>query len=217
MSSQTNYGICIDHTQLGELGFCFCAIDLASRGIVGHCFKDRPFNSLDIIDTLRKIIQERSFLPNIEIIHSDRESLFRNINYEQFLEENKIKISVGSAEAHSNQVIERFFRTFKNIVRKRLQPSWIEGQKDPLKRKDIKYQELINIVKESIEFYNDRPHRSLFGMSPNAMEEALFLQQNQTNSLQIVEQKPIQPLAKNDDSVIAREIIKYKHHVIQEF
>ena len=214
LSSHTNYVICIDHSQLGQQGHLFCAIDLPSRNIVGHCFKDKPFQSFDVVDTLKKIIEETSFLPNIQIIHSDRESLFRNIHYEQFLESNQIKITIGSAEAHSNQVIERCFRTLKNIIRRDLNPLWKEGQPDPLEQNTIDYNKIKHIVKNSIEFYNDKPHKGILGMSPNRMEQALFIH---SQSIQLVDKVIVPPLAKNDNSAAAKQIILFKNQAIENF
>jgi hypothetical protein len=53
-NSKTNYVICIDHSQLGQQGFIFCAIDLAG---VGHCFKDKVLNFFDVIKSLKEIVE----------------------------------------------------------------------------------------------------------------------------------------------------------------
>ena len=71
--------------------------------------------------------------------------------------------------------MERCFRTLKNITRKGIQSSWKEGQPDPLQQETLHYDKDRYIVKEGIEHYNDKPHKALFGMSPNRMEEALFI------------------------------------------
>lgn len=159
LSIQTNYVICIDITQLREQGFVFCALDLAARNIVGHCFNDKPFITSNIIETLKQIIEEPSFLPNIQIRPSDKESLFKNIDYSQFLEHNIIKI--GSAQVHSNRVIKRCFSTLKNLIRRFLEPSWKEAQTDPLKQKPFYSNRVSIVVKEAFENYNNMPHKSL--------------------------------------------------------
>ena len=40
---------------------------------------------VDVIETLTKILKDRDFLPKVQIIHSDRESLFKNEAYYEFL------------------------------------------------------------------------------------------------------------------------------------
>lgn len=214
LGSKTNYVICIGHYQLGQQGFLFCAIDLVARNVIGYCFKDKTFGSFDVIETLKKIIEERSFLPNIQIMHSDRDSLFRNIDYSQFLERNHINLTLGSANAHSKQVIERYFRTIKNIIRRSFQPLWKEGQPDPLGQKRVDYKKINHIVNKAIEQYNDKPHKALYGMSPNRMEETLFIH---AKSVELVDQVLIPPLAKNDNIVAAKQIILFKQQVFENY
>ena len=57
--------LCIDHTKFGRQGFLFCAIDLAARNIVGHCYKENAFQTKDVLQTLSKIVKEHKCLPKI--------------------------------------------------------------------------------------------------------------------------------------------------------
>jgi hypothetical protein len=109
------------------------------------------------------------------MMHSDRESLFRNIEKKDFLDHNQIKISVGSAKAHSNQVLERCFCTLKNIIRRSFEPLWKEGQPDPLNKERLDSKTVAHFVNNAIEQYNNKPHKALYVMSPNRMEETLLL------------------------------------------
>ena len=127
---------------------------------------------------------------------------------------NNIKISVGSAEAHSNQVIERCFRTLKSILRRSLQPSWKEKQPDPLLKQPFDPEKVVLVVKEGIEFYNQKPHKALYGMSPNYMEKALFIHSKAVN---FIDKEMIPPLTKNVHSVAASQNIKFKQDAIRNF
>jgi transposase InsO family protein len=119
ITSKNNYVVCIDITKLDKEHYLFCALDLAGRNIIGHCFKDCFFVTEDILECLQTIINDRDFLPNIIILHSDRESIFRNQKYENFFDSKQIAISRAAATGHNNQVIERTFRTLKALIRKK--------------------------------------------------------------------------------------------------
>lgn len=223
LSSKTNHVICVDITQLGSYGYCFAAIDLAARNIVGHCYKEKPLNVRDIIDCLSAIIQQRNFLSKISIIHSDRESYFKNDQYYQFLEKQQIQISRGSTKGHDNQVIERTFRTLKDILRRHLQPDWkLKSLGDPLNQKGFTVQQVDAALHVSIEFYNNKPHKALNLMTPNHMEEALFCEytgqaNNGTNPDHENNNQTTPLLARNDNSPEALEIIEYKKKVIRNY
>lgn len=72
LSSKTNHVICLYISELAKNGTVFCAMDLAGRVIVGHCYKEEHIDAHDVIETMKSIIQDRSFLPKIDIIHSDK-------------------------------------------------------------------------------------------------------------------------------------------------
>lgn len=222
LSSKTNHVICIDITKLGpSYGYCFAAIDLAARNIVGHCYKEKPLNVQDIIDSLSAIIQQRSFLPQIHIIHSDRESFFKNEQYYNFIDEHQIQISRGSTKGHDNQVIERTFRTLKNILRTQLQLNWKPNSKDPLNQKGFDIKRIDAALQKAIEIYNNKPHKALYLMTPNQMEEALFQQNNKENNSSHNHDhenyKKVPLLARNGHSTEAHEIINYKQQVIKNY
>jgi len=71
----SNFILCIDITIMGNYGEVFAVMDLASRCIIGHCFSSIPLDTDVICEVLSDIIRKRSFLPEINIIHSDRGSL----------------------------------------------------------------------------------------------------------------------------------------------
>lgn len=173
-STSSNHVICIDETSLGAYGTLFLAIDLASRCVICHCYHSENLNQFLVVEALSMAIRQRSFLPPILIIHSDRGSIFKNETFSNFLTKEGIIHSRGSAEAHQNQVVERLNRTIKEILKGLLDPKWRVTKSKPLKQCTLSFLEFGDLVKKSIEIYNSKPHRSLDNRSPNNMEEALF-------------------------------------------
>lgn len=236
LSSKTNHVICLDISELAKNGEVFCAMDLAGRVIVGHCYKEEHIDAHDVIETMKSIIQDRSFLPKIDIIHSDkcaRATHFKNIPYQQFVEEHGIQISRASANGHSNQVIERTFISLKNKIRKLINPEWNEKVKlkvqDPIKDNVIGPENMASLLNEAITWYNNKPHKSLHGISPNQMEDALFLAYNKVIRSSRKEENiekgeyngealPVSlVLTKNDQSIEALTINQFKIRAIREY
>lgn len=212
LSSQTNYVLCIDVTEIGNIHSLFCIMDVAARSIIGHCFLDNHITVLHVVETLRTALKDRDFLPKVQIVHSDRASLFKNQIYYEFLDEHQIQISRGSAKAHDNQVIERTFRTLKGLVKKRLK---VDDKNKQISLKHFhNFEERAQFIKEIIEFYNNKPHKALCGMTPNHMEEALFCQ---SKSVSIIDNQLVPFLAKNDQGVMAKQIEGFKQLVIQDY
>lgn len=230
----TNYALSIDITQLGQNGYCFIAMDIATRAIAGHVYKNTPLDTQDILSCLEATIEARRFLPDIQIIHSDRESYFKNEAYFSFLNKQNIKPSRGSSSGRNNQIIERTNRTFKNILRRSLQPLWREGRpNDPLQQKHPV--NVINkLVKEAIQAYNNKPHKTLHKLSPNAMEEALFDYLHQKGGLPTIqtqedplgnitkreftiEGQTVQVLAKNQPGPELEGVNEFRHKVVAEY
>lgn len=213
--SSTNYVICLDVTKLGLYGELLICVDLASRCIVGHCYKDslHPIKTHDIILTLTEVIRKRSFLPNIAIIHTDRGSIFSNSQFIDFIESQSIRISRGSSSGHDNQVIERLNRTLKDIIRVKLgglPKNTKKDFQDVLLNSNLSENEISPIIFEAIETYNNKPHSAFKRRaSPNIMEEALFkAHQNQHPTSEIV---PIM-----GDSY-SEEIQYYQNQVLQNY
>ena len=202
--------MCLDITRIDHKHCVFCVLDLAARNIVGHCFSDNYFQVSDIINTLYKTFKDRDFLPKVQIVHSDRESLFKNQAYYEFLNKQSIDISRASAKGHENQVIERTFRTIKDITRKKLN----------ITDKSINLDHFENFtaravfIKQVIEDYNNKPHKALYGMTPNNMEEALFVQNSAT---QIIDNDLLPALTKNDNGEIANQVKRFKQTIVQDY
>lgn len=173
-----NFVICIDITDLKEYGQLFAMLDLAARQIAGHVYTSETITLDNVLEGLQKIIEDRSHLPKINIIHSDRESYFKNPHFYKFLEDNNIQGSRGSAEAHSNQVMERTFRTLKGRIRKIMDITWNQKKvknDDPLATlKPKALEEMDQIVRQAITEYNNAPHKALCNLTPNNMEYTMF-------------------------------------------
>jgi len=104
---------------------------------------------------MKQIIQDRSFLPKINIIHSDRASHFKNIPYQQFVEDQGILISRASADGRSNQVIEQPFRTLKKLFRQLINPFFSREKvklkdKDPIRDQLLSPKKMASIVLDAI-------------------------------------------------------------------
>lgn len=212
ISISTNYAICMDITNLGVYGQLLVAVDIAARNIVGHCYHSEAITTEHVCQTITQFAQKRSFLPKIEIIHTDRGSIFTNPEYYDCIDQHKILKSRGSSKGHQNQVVERLFRTLQNILRALILPGWKQKDPDPLKQLQLSSQEMASLIQQAIEKYNSKPHRHLEGLSPNQMEEALFLKHGNEHP-----QEPTQLIVKNDNSLLAQEAIEYRRQVAQQF
>lgn len=104
-SASTNYAITADVTKLGKIGEILIFLDLASRAIVAHAYTSEHVTTEVVLDTIDLMLKQRSFLPPVKIIHTDRESLFKNDLYEIALAKYGIIVSRGSSEAFANQPI----------------------------------------------------------------------------------------------------------------
>src|SRR3569623_58194 len=208
LALSTNYAICIDITTLGIYGELFLAIDVAARNIVGHCFNNKNITTSQVCETIQQIARQRSFLPQIEIIHSDRGSNFTNQEYFACLEQLNIKRSRGSAEAYQNQKEERLHRSIKHILRLKINTNWTKQEPDPLHQLRFSFEQMDSLIFEAIEFYNQRPHKALYGLSPNQMEEALFLKHGNKHPTNVGEL-----ITDNNESPQAKAITEFKKEV----
>ncbi len=77
----------------------FVGIDLATRVVVG--LKEGSIQVNDLVKCLEVILEARSF--KVEIVHSDRESLFGNTRYYEFLQSNSVEPSLALKAINSHR------------------------------------------------------------------------------------------------------------------
>lgn len=130
----------------------------------------------DIIAYLTVVLNARKFANPVEVVDSDRESLFSNARYYDFLKENKVTISRGSSKGYDNKVVERLYRTIKTNLRALLARELSKDNKTALKSliKEVSWDPLEAGLNKVIEAYNNTPHKTNYGLSPNSMDEAMF-------------------------------------------
>lgn len=208
---------------MGTSGELLLVIDLAARNVVGHCYTKDHINTKMVCETITEIAHNRKFLPKINIIHSDKGAIFTNEEFLQCLDSLHIKaLHIKASQAHSlanqNQpyilratVSERLNRTIKTILRKKINSNWSKSEKDPLTFNSLSVNEFEKVVHESIEFYNNREHKALFGLTPNQMEEALFKAHGNQHPTDV------QLLTHNIESNETNDIIQYKQTVVNKY
>jgi putative transposase len=93
----------------------FLAIDIKTNLVVAHAVSKTTLRAKQITKALQKAVDQRHNLTPV-LIHTDQGTQFTSKEYHEFIERNEGKLigSMSSAGFHSNQVIERFNRTFKS-------------------------------------------------------------------------------------------------------
>lgn len=198
VSSKPNHVICIDTSFLTKNRCFFVGVDLATRVVVCHFFKSTPLETSDVIQCLDSMFKARLFTSAVEIVHSDRDSLFTNSSFVGFLESKGVEVSRGSSKGHQNQVVERLHRTLKHNLKKTLEKSYAKTSESVLKR-------CLNSV---IENYNNAPHKSNYGLSPNSMDEAFL-----SYSPPVAEKENAVVLVENNDSSLCNDLVEVRKAV----
>jgi site-specific recombinase XerD len=209
VSSELNYKVCLDCTQLGKCGELLLAVDLSTRAIIGHNYKIEKHQGIDVVQLLKLIKSDRDFIPSkINILHVDNGNEFDNSQVKEYCEIEKIELSYTEPGTFQNQVIERLNRTIKKILRNRLDPTYIKGSKDPLKEY-VDYQTMAQVVHNAIEEYNNTTSK-ITNVSPNIMESALYESERQ-------ESLPLLAVNDFDLNGKAQEIKKFKQISLDKY
>ncbi|MEW8547849.1 MAG: DDE-type integrase/transposase/recombinase [Candidatus Thiodiazotropha sp.] len=130
--------------------FLLVIIDDFSRKAWVTPLKDKKASS--IIKAFKPIIEKEKPV----IIRSDRGSEFKNRYFSKFCKENDI-IHVGSLSNNKASFAESFIGKLKNIMYR-----YFES------KLTYKY---LDVLQDLVHAYNKRPHSSLYGMSPNEINE----------------------------------------------
>ena len=191
----------------GEGTHIVYAVDFTSRNVIGHCFTDSPIDGEAVTKTLTQAFKDRSFLPNVSILHLDRKSLYKNIPYEELLGTHGIQFRVSLAEKFHNRVIDRSFGTVKQYMRNDM---GLDAKDHIVLNQFPTFKEKADYVFKMIEFYNNHAHESLSGLSPNTLEQALleqalFKQIKQKKQASKDEQDKLPFLVENDESQDKRQ------------
>ena len=159
-----------------DYGYCFVVTDVEARKIVELSYQTQPFDLEEIELLLVPIIDHRlPLVLQIEIRQSEQETLFEGKRYYSFLTERQIIITKNPKKNTESQQFERTFRSLKNLLRQQLKPGWREGEPDPLLTERFVFKTIKAGLMKAKKLYNDKLHKALHGMTPNQLEEKLFL------------------------------------------
>lgn len=95
LSKTPNGVICVYISYIDKQNRYLIGVYLASRVVVGHFFKSSAIETCDVVTYLSGILDARSFISQVVVIHSDRESLFTNDRYYDFLKSANVTVSRG--------------------------------------------------------------------------------------------------------------------------
>lgn len=139
-----------------EEGNCYLSLitDLYSRKIMGYNISD-SMEASQSIKALKMAIENREYLSNNLIHHSDRGSQFCCKEYVSLAQENNIRMSMTEqSDPYENALAERMNRTIKEEF-------CLDGV---LRTKQQAYR----VLDEAVILYNNiRPHQALNYLTPN--------------------------------------------------
>lgn len=152
-------------------------MDIASRRIVYYVVSQHDYTATEATSILYKALkQENSVIPHrpVKFVHTDSAAIFLSKEWMQCLEVNEILPSSSNSKIHQNQVSERFNRTFKKLLRDKL--NRILNKTDnktntiQLIGKATKYnfENLKQLTEDIITYYNsEKPHYHLNELPPD--------------------------------------------------
>ena len=131
------------------------------------------------------MIQAIERLGRPRFIHTDSGGQFISQEFRDFLQQQDIKHYLGNAfrDHNHNQVIERFNRTLKHLLRAQQLFDLDEIPQDFKWTKRIKQIQLVQLIGQTILEYNNTPHSHLGGYTPRDAERALILEPRDTRGV----------------------------------
>ena len=123
LSSSLNQVWTVDITSIKQKYYFFFVIDLASRRIVYHEVSSHDYTSSEAIHIVEKALSLEGMVEPyrpVKYVHTDSAGIFVSKEWREFLAVNKICASSADSKRNQNQVSERFNRTFKKILRDKL-------------------------------------------------------------------------------------------------
>jgi transposase InsO family protein len=177
LSSSLNQVWTVDITIIKQKYYFFFILDLASRRIVYYDVSQHDYTSAEAIYVFEKALTlENSVEPPqpVKYVHTDSAGIFVSKEWKEFLAVNKILASSADSKRNQNQVSERFNRTFKKILRDRLNVMLNKRNNKTstfqLIGEATKYnfENLKKLTEELIVYYNsEKPHDHLNDLPPD--------------------------------------------------
>lgn len=193
LAANLNEAWTIDITTIKLQYYWFFVIDLASRRIIYHDVSEHDFTVAQVTHLFQMAVNlERSIYPQKPVgkVHTDSGGVFVSSEWKKCVEENGIEVSSSDSKTRQNQVSERLNRTFKGLLREKLNKvlnkSHNKTNTVQLIREATKYnfQNLIDITKEVVSFYNTKkPHEHLNYLPPDTWAYEARLLPNQIHVL----------------------------------
>jgi transposase InsO family protein len=178
LSANLNEVWTIDITTIKRKYYWFFVIDLASRRIVYYEVSEHDFTSIEAVHILQMAINlEQSIYPQkqISIVHTDSGGIFKSVEWKECLAANNILMSSSDSKTNQNQVSERLNRTFKKILRDKLNKQLKKPNNKTstfhliLEATKYNFSNVIELTKEIVLYYNtQKPHDHLNGLTPDA-------------------------------------------------
>jgi transposase InsO family protein len=177
LSSSLNQVWTVDITSIKCKYYFFFIMDLASRRIVYYDVSQHDYTSAEAIHVFEKALTLESMVQPprpVKYVHTDSAGIFVSKEWVEFLAVNEICPSSADSKRNQNQVSERFNRSFKKILRDRLNVMLNKGNNKTstfqLIGEATKYnfENLKEITKELIVYYNsEKPHDHLNDLPPD--------------------------------------------------
>lgn len=192
LTSNLNEVWTVDITTIKNKYYFFFIVDLASRRIVDYDVSQHDYSSTEASCILYKALEtEDNVKPSrpVKFVHTDSAGIFLSNEWMECLKVNNITPSSSDSKNHQNQVSERFNRTFKKILRDKL---------NKLLNKGNNKTSTLQLIGEATK-YNFKNLKEITKEIINTMYD-----------LEKKEIIPFVPLSKNGNSEIANEIRKWK-------
>lgn len=139
-------------TQNDGFRFLLVLIDIFSRFLFIVPLKTKK--NQDIIEGLNRVFTTYRRKPRV--LRTDKGSEFKNKFLKSWLVKQKVNVIYTQNETKANYA-ERVIRTIKNLMYRYF-----------MKNRTYRY---VEILQKLVESYNNRPHRSLGGLSPGSVNE----------------------------------------------